>query len=291
MSPGSPPAFEPKAHRTLRAAVPVAELNRAFPQIRAAFVPHVVRYGNTNPNIAASDGAHGESVEWRVSCYMEVSREGGARQKRVEPSAEMLAACRPLLERCDAAFCEWYRSAHGAGSIRKLERMQSFVTRYRPSPQEAGLLRHIDGANVDGSLILALTGVDGSGAPTDVPFSGGGVTVWERGPDGAESAFRYPMLPGDVCVLDNYVWHQGNPIDAGERWALVVFYQTKGGGRQHRMANIILNMARQVRQEQAAARAQQARDGGERARALRVRLAMGCACGLAAAVALLRRPR
>jgi hypothetical protein len=75
-------------------------------------------------------------------------------------------------------------------------------------------------SQVDGSLILAL--------PTDVEWrgSGGGVTVWE-GPEEDEVQWDYAMNPGDICFLDNYVWHQGNPITAGERWALVIFYRTK----------------------------------------------------------------
>ena len=73
---------------------------------------------------------------------------------------------------------------------------------------------------VDGSLILAL--------PTDDEWrgSGGGVTVWE-GPEEDEVQWDCPMSPGDICYLDHYVWHQGNPITAGERWALVIFYRTK----------------------------------------------------------------
>ena len=39
--------------------------------------------------------------------------------------------------------------------------MNELVTRYRPKPDEAELKKHIDGANVDGSVILAL--------PTDGP--------------------------------------------------------------------------------------------------------------------------
>jgi hypothetical protein len=242
---------QPQKHQLLQSAVRKELLNSVFPQIQAAFAPQVVRYGNTNPNINKSDGSHGASVEWKVSCYMEVSHDGGAMQKDVQPSAEMLHVCKPLLERADAAFTEFYTRLHGKRSIRKLVRMQSFVTRYRPGAQEAGLLRHIDGAHVDGSLILALSGADGTGAPIDVPFGGGGVTVWEKR-SGVEHAFEYPMLAGDVCALDNYVWHQGNPIHSGERWALVIFYQTKGDEkRQHRLAHIVLNMARQVREDEA----------------------------------------
>jgi hypothetical protein len=69
-----------------------------------------------------------------------------------------------------------------------------------------------------------------------------------------EVAFEYAMRPGDLCLLDNYVWHQGNPIRAGERWALVVFYQTRAS-TQNRLARIVLHMARQVREREAAAAA------------------------------------
>ena len=47
------------------------------------------------------------------------------------------------------------------------------------------------------------------------------MTVWEGKP---EVTYKYPMAAGDMCMLDNYVWHQGNPITAGERWSLVIFY-------------------------------------------------------------------
>ena len=46
------------------------------------------------------------------------------------------------------------------------------MTRYRPNPDETHLPRHIDGANVDGSLVLGL--------PTYSAFGeSGGVTVWD----------------------------------------------------------------------------------------------------------------
>ena len=93
--------------------------------------------------------------------------------------------CRPLLQRCNDLFSAWFERLHGAGSIQNLVRLQSFITRsaythstcsvmcrcmcnqlppgttlhalrYRPLPNENALLRHIDGAQVDGSVILAL---------------------------------------------------------------------------------------------------------------------------------------
>mgnify|MGYP003312668970 CR=1 FL=1 len=73
--------------------------------------------------------------------------------------------------------------------------------------------RHIDGANVDGSVILAL--------PTDAPFAGGGLKIWDGGRPPAEH--DYAMKPGDCIFLDARVWHQGCPITTGERYALVLF--------------------------------------------------------------------
>lgn len=48
--------------------------------------------------------------------------------------------------------------------------------RYTSTPDETHLPRHIDGAAVDGSLVLGL--------PTYERFTGGGLTVW----DGKEEA-------------------------------------------------------------------------------------------------------
>jgi hypothetical protein len=42
-----------------------------------------------------------------------------------------------------------------------------------------------------------------------------------------ELEWRYPMSAGDICCLDNFVYHQGNPISSGERWAFVIFYRCK----------------------------------------------------------------
>ena len=66
------------------------------------------------------------------------------------------------------------------------------------------------------------------------------MTVWHGEP---EQPHMFPMEAGDVCLLDNFVWHQvmcalqsyqtnqlllqGNPITSGERWALVIFYSVR----------------------------------------------------------------
>lgn len=132
-----------------------------------------------------------------------------------------------------------------------LVRLQSFVTRYRPFPNENSLLRHIDGAHVDGSVILGL--------PTDHPFEGGGVTVWESARTGTqctvgerknELTYRYPLHPGDMCMLDNYVWHQGNPITSGERWSLVIFYAVKRAPNTNRLLRIVKKAADSKKQSE-----------------------------------------
>ena len=81
--------------------------------------------------------------------------------------------------------------------------MNAFVTRYRPRPDEAELKKHIDGANVDGSVILAL--------PTDEPFQGGKLKVWDGRPT---VLHEYAMAPGDCIFLDARVWHQGCAISS-----------------------------------------------------------------------------
>eukprot|EP01062_Namystynia_karyoxenos_P068741 TRINITY_DN6374_c0_g1_i1.p2 TRINITY_DN6374_c0_g1~~TRINITY_DN6374_c0_g1_i1.p2 ORF type:complete len:401 (+),score=132.00 TRINITY_DN6374_c0_g1_i1:99-1205(+) len=216
-----------------------ASLDAIFAQIVANFRPHTVRYSNTNPKIAAADAAnfdgvveneyvHGTSeapTQWKASAYCDLDPEmAGAMQRNITVDKELREICDPLLRYCDERFVAFYERLHGRGAVKDLGRMQSFITRYRPVRGESGLLRHVDGAQVDGSAILAL--------PTPTEFEAGGVTVWER-LDGQrddegelkEVEYPYPMAPGDMCLLDSCVWHQGNPITAGERWSLVIFYR------------------------------------------------------------------
>ena len=70
----------------------------------------------------------------------------------------MMRVCAEVLSDCDRVCLEWYDRMHPRSreTSRTLHRMQSFVTRYRPNPDETHLPRHIDGANVDCSLVLGL---------------------------------------------------------------------------------------------------------------------------------------
>eukprot|EP00750_Incisomonas_marina_P010530 INCI16283.1.p1 GENE.INCI16283.1~~INCI16283.1.p1 ORF type:complete len:427 (-),score=81.37 INCI16283.1:237-1517(-) len=225
--------FEPLLHQAFPKAIDPALLQACMDEFVPKFKPMKVSYSNTNTYIkeaaeeaeqladfadATEELSQGQQIEWRASSYMEVDEAmGGGMQKTIQPDLELLETCRPIIERCDEIFKQWYRSLHGQNSITDFKRLQTFVTRYRPRKHEDGLLRHIDGAQVDGSLILGLPS----------KFSGGGVTVWEGTRRVDEREWRYPMAPGDVCCLDNFVYHQGNPISSGERWAFVIFYRCK----------------------------------------------------------------
>lgn len=186
--------------RHVISSVLLSLIKKILPAIKCAYVPHTVKYGP-------------ESVDWKSSCYMEISENTTPAR---EVSNEMLEICLPLLEVCDAQTNQWYTSMYGLHSVEKLTRLQSFVTRYLPIDGQRALLKHVDGVQVDCSAILALN--------PSCDFEGGGVTVWDGIP---KKQFDYPMNPGDLCLLDNMVWHQGNPITKGERWVIVIFYTVR----------------------------------------------------------------
>ena len=49
--------------------------------------------------------------------------------------------------------------------------------------------------------------------------------MWDGKPE--RKQFDYAIPPGSACFLDRMVWHQANPVTAGERWALVIFYKIR----------------------------------------------------------------
>ena len=203
-------------HAIVHDAVAPEKLAAAFDHIRAAFRPQQVDYSNT---------AYGKD-HWNLSCFMEYTNGVATKKVDLDAGRPMRDVCEPILQDCDRVFLEWYGKLHPCprGATRTLGRMQSFVTRYRPMPEETHLPRHIDGANVDGSLVLGL--------PTYSAFGdSGGLTVWDGDHDAEK--FRYPVASGDACLLDSRVWHQSNPITHGERWVIVIFYtvETKHPGK------------------------------------------------------------
>ena len=197
-------------HKCVCRGIEPAKLEKCFDDIRATFSPQQVDYSNT---------AYGKN-HWTLSCFMEYSNGVAAGNIDLAAGAPLLDVCRGLLDECDSVFLPWWETLHPKprNATRTLHRMQSFVTRYRPMPSETHLPRHIDGANVDGSLILGLPTYSSFGAS-------GGLTVWD-GEDDAEQ-FVYPVAAGDVCLLDSRVWHQSNPISDGERWVIVIFYEVR----------------------------------------------------------------
>eukprot|EP00933_Yihiella_yeosuensis_P061289 TRINITY_DN64097_c0_g1_i1.p1 TRINITY_DN64097_c0_g1~~TRINITY_DN64097_c0_g1_i1.p1 ORF type:complete len:590 (-),score=120.83 TRINITY_DN64097_c0_g1_i1:21-1619(-) len=122
----------------------------------------------------------------------------------------------PTLEGITEQLRLWWLDRHPDRDRNlSLRRIQSFVTRYRPNPGESYLKRHVDGPQVDASLILQLH--------SPLGFSGGGISVWDPGPFEGRRFFQ--LHAGDLCFLDHMVWHQSHPISSGERWVLVVFCQ------------------------------------------------------------------
>merc|ERR1712113_1261573 len=116
---------------------------------------------------------------------------------------------------CVGKFREWHCRRRALQSV-EVSVMNAFVTRYRPIQEEDQLKKHIDGSNVDGSVVLAL--------PTDDPFEGGALHVWDGKP---QREFVYQMRAGDALFLENAVWHQAKPISCGTRWALVLFLRVR----------------------------------------------------------------
>eukprot|EP00668_Euglena_longa_P005812 GGOE01006856.1.p1 GENE.GGOE01006856.1~~GGOE01006856.1.p1 ORF type:complete len:249 (+),score=21.25 GGOE01006856.1:83-829(+) len=180
-------------------------LQEYFCKVKEVFNPQTVNY----------DSATYNATRWSISCFMEYEK--GVAKNKITLSKELLELSRPLLEVCDNIYMDWSKLHRNLPSDTKFERSQSFITRYRAVGLQTHLPKHIDGGDVDGSFILQL--------PTDEPFAGGGLTIWD-GPDPNESTqYSYELDVGGVCFLDGQLWHQSNPVTSGERWVLVIFYR------------------------------------------------------------------
>jgi len=185
-------------HALVSGVVHPDDLKRIFPAMKAAYVQQPLDYG---PHSRYGD-------KWRISCYMVVMENW---KPKIEPHEPMVECMTPAMNACTDAFAKWYCCQRGLSAVEVVV-MNAFVTRYRAVQDEDQLKRHIDGANVDGSVVLAL--------PTDDPFQGGALHVWDGKP---QRQVVYPMRPGDALFLENAVWHQAKPITSGTRWALVLF--------------------------------------------------------------------
>ncbi|CAJ1367972.1 unnamed protein product [Effrenium voratum] len=194
---GPPAKF---AHELKQAAIDAEHLQRLFPEIQASYVQQPLDYGRNS--------RYGDN--WRISCYMVVMENW---KPKIMPHEPMLRCLGDTMQHCVAQFEAWYCTLKGfrQGS-KRFSVMNAFVTRYRPVHGEDELQKHIDGANVDGSVILAL--------PTEEPFEGGALHVWDGKP---KQELVYQMAPGDCMFMDTKIWHQAKPISKGARWALVLF--------------------------------------------------------------------
>jgi len=186
------------AHACVREVVSPSKLQEVFPQMQAAYSYQELSYGRNS--------RYGE--KWKISCYVKV-KPGWT--PRIDPHEPMVACMTPIMDECVARYREWYCRKKNTENV-DIEVLNCFVTRYLPKPGEDRLDKHIDGHNVNGSIILAL--------PTNDLFEGGELHVWDR-PNNHE--YVYAMKPGDIIYLLGPIWHQAMNIRTGTRWALVLF--------------------------------------------------------------------
>lgn len=188
------------AHCLKPQVIKAKRLQDLFPEIKESYVQQPLDYGRNS--------RYGD--EWRISCYMVVMENW---KPKIMPHEPMLRCLGDVMHECVKSFESWYCSLKGFKQGSKpFSVMNAFVTRYRPLHGEDELKKHIDGANVDGSCILAL--------PTDEAFEGGALHVWDGKP---KQELVYKMAPGDCMFMDTKIWHQAKPITSGSRWALVLF--------------------------------------------------------------------
>lgn len=191
-------------HAVTREGISPAKLLELFPAMKTAYRQQPLDYGRNS--------RYGD--KWRISCYLVVMENW---KPKILPHQPMVDCMAEVMDECVRLFENWYCDYKKLSSTRASV-MNAFVTRYRPVLEEDQLQKHIDGANVDGSVILAL--------PTDDPCEGGQLHVWDGKP---QKELSYLMQPGDIMFLDNAVWHQAKPITSGTRWALVLFLRLHPG--------------------------------------------------------------
>merc|ERR1719265_352713 len=147
-------------HEFLQNAVDPQWLEALFPEMQEAYLQQPLDYGRNS--------RYGD--KWRISCYLVVMDNW---KPKIEPHEPMVQCMAPVMNECVNLFQNWHCRRKGLESI-EVTVMNAFVTRYRPIHGEDELKKHIDGSNVDGSVILAL--------PTDTSYSGGELHVWDGRP-------------------------------------------------------------------------------------------------------------
>ena len=187
-------------HCMLHELVSAADLAALFPAIKANWCPADLTYNRYS--------------RWNISSYCEVDQNW---TPQTPPHPPLLSVMQQTLASVKQHFAAWYCDKFGLVGV-DIVTLNSFVTRYSALPEQDQLDKHVDGRRVDGSVILAL--------PTDAPYSGGELTVWDTK---AKQKYLYQLTPGDALFLDTMVWHQAHPIANGNKWSLVCFYKCKWG--------------------------------------------------------------
>lgn len=205
-----PPSVPQLRHQFIQNAVDAKWLGALFPAMQESYEQQPLDYGRNS--------RYGD--KWRISCYLVVMENW---KPKIEAHGPMVQCMGPVMNECVRLYKRWHCRRAGLASI-EIDVMNAFVTRYRPINGENELQKHIDGAQVDGSVILAL--------PTDAPFVGGALHVWDGRP---ELEVAYQMKAGDVIFLEGGVWHQAKPITSGVRWALVLFLRFSGARSKARL--------------------------------------------------------
>jgi len=103
---------------------------------------------------------------WTRSCYMESHPFLPPQAKVTKPLYDSL---KEILDIGKSHFAAWYKELNNLDEVEVIT-LNSFVTKYLPNPGENEFGKHVDGAKIDGSLILAL--------PTDDPHDWPGLLVW-----------------------------------------------------------------------------------------------------------------
>ena len=187
-------------HCMLHELVSAADLEAIFPAMKANWRPADLTYNRYS--------------RWNISSYCEVDQNW---TPQTPPHPPLLSVMQQTLAAVKQHFAAWYCDKFGLVGV-DVVTLNSFVTRYSALPEQDQLDKHVDGRRVDGSAILAL--------PTDAPYSGGELTVWDTK---AKHKYLYQLTPGDALFLDTMVWHQAHPIANGNKWSLVCFYKCKWG--------------------------------------------------------------
>mmetsp|Transcript_22619 Transcript_22619/g.28867 ORF Transcript_22619/g.28867 Transcript_22619/m.28867 type:complete len:384 (+) Transcript_22619:31-1182(+) len=155
---------------------------------------------------------------WTRSCYMETHP---FLPPQVEVHKPLYECLKEVLDMGKLHFAAWYKELNNLDEV-EVVTLNSFVTKYIPHPGKNEFGKHVDGAKIDGSLILAL--------PTDEPHDWPGLLVWDGPNHGTKLQKKRPehhvhLEPGDACFLDKLVWHHGLPITTGARYVIVCFYK------------------------------------------------------------------